>query len=191
MTWKIYIDSIQEAELESGKPSQIIIALFKAAGYNNKKEDGISEAAADSWYSSRRKCKVYSYFPDGKLGRPEGVYKFFRNRPSDKLKELQNKFREKKDSSSPIDCETKDMDRFCWSLVNQFLDILEFQRLDMLPEDSADNIEDDISVDADQSLTTLPIKDIQLKPITGSLSRDLSNFLIKKSLEDIKMNLNL
>lgn len=130
MTWGTFANSIKEAELVSGTPAQIIIALFKSAGYI-RKEEGLNEGTVNKWIAGERKCKVSSYFPDGELVNPEGAYKFFRNRPGDKLEELQKILRQKKDSDSPIDCETKNMDRFCWSLVNQFIDILGFQRLDI------------------------------------------------------------
>lgn len=47
-------------------------------------------------------------------------FRFFRGRPQNKLMRLQEILSEKIDDNSPIDCTTKDMDRFCWGLVNQF-----------------------------------------------------------------------
>lgn len=154
MTWSIFTNAIKESELGSGTPAQILIALFKRAGYCNKKEDGISEETAQSWISGKRNCKVYSYFPEGEISNPEEVYNFFRKRPEDKLEKLQEMFCEEKGVSDPVDCETKDMDRFCWSLVNQFLDLLGFQRLelpasDILQENSGGIAEDEIDENAD------------------------------------------
>lgn len=197
MTWGTFANSIKKAELFSGTPAQIIIALFKSAGYFIKPDKSLNEGTVNKWIAGERKCKVSSYFPEGELGNSQEAYKFFRNRPDDKLKELQKIFREKKDSDSPIDCETKNLDRFCWSLVNQFIDILGFQRLDMPLEDNADNIEDDIDNDndADQSRITLPkentqyLDKIELKPLIGLSAQDMSRFLSQKSIEDVKKEL--
>lgn len=141
MTWDIFTKAIKEVDLENGTQVQILISLFKSAGYIVTKDEGISESAAKKWIDGTRNCKASIYFPDNKLGNPEGAYKFFRRRPDGKLRKLQQIFGKEKDDDSPIDCETEDMDRFCWSLVNQFLDILGFQRIDVPTSDMSPVLE--------------------------------------------------
>ena len=150
MTWGIFMNAIKEAELVNGTREQILVALFKNAG----REKEFSEQAARKWISGDRNCKVSSYFSNGTITNQEGAYRFFRRRPEDKLKKLQQIFRSKKGVNSPIDCETENMDRFCWSLVNQFLDLLGFQRLelpdsDILQENSGGVAEDKVDGNAD------------------------------------------
>ncbi|HBV83382.1 MAG TPA: hypothetical protein DEB74_11465 [Lachnospiraceae bacterium] len=131
MTWKTYTKAIHEAELESGTQAQILIKLFKRAGCINKKEDDISESTAKKWISGTRNCKVSTYFPARENVKTQDLYNFFINRPPYKLVKLQEEIRSQKDDNSSVDCETKDRDRFCLSLVNQFLDLLGFEREDI------------------------------------------------------------
>lgn len=146
MTWKEFIQPIKKSQLASGSQEKILILIFESAGYINKKEDGISEETVKKWICGTRNCNAFSYFPEGKLTNPEGVYKFFRRRSADKLQKLQQIFCKEKDDSSPIDCKTKDMDVFCWSLVNQFLDLLGLQRLDMPALEAGQNSEVNFSI---------------------------------------------
>lgn len=159
MTWKTFAYSIKKSELMDRAPAKIVIALFESAEYIPNGEDGLTEYAVRKWFYDDKRCHGLKYFPNGKLENPQGVYKFFRNRPISKLEKLQEILREVKDNDSPIDCETEDMDRFCWSLVNQFLDMLGFVRLDMPATEMtlkniADTIEDKNSSNADQSPIT-------------------------------------
>lgn len=131
MTWNTFTKAISEAELESGTQAQILIKLFKRAGYINKKEDEISESTAKKWINGTRKCKIYSYFPEKENVDIQNIYKFFYNRPKDKLMKVQQIFCLEKDDNSPVDCETENMEKLCWSLVNQFLDLLGFEREDI------------------------------------------------------------
>lgn len=141
MEWKTFLNAIKNSKITTGTQSQILVLLFKSAGYINSKENGISEDTARKWIQGDRNCNVLSYFPDGELTNPEGVYKFFKERPLDKLKKLQEIFCNEKDDSSPINCATENMETFCWSLVNQFLDLLGLQRMDMPAKDTSPNIE--------------------------------------------------
>lgn len=136
MTWEIFLNTIKNAGIAKTKIDQILQILFQRSGYCSEKPEGIARETIKSWIKGSRNCKVYSYFPDGKLQTPEELYKFFRDRPADKLKKLQEICRKEKDGSSPIDCETEDLDRFCWSLVNQFLDLLGLERLDLPASDT-------------------------------------------------------
>ncbi len=150
MTWGIFMSAMEEAELESGTQAQVLCNLFARAG--SKRE--FTEQTAQSWIDEKRHCQPSRYFSDKTITNPNGAYNFFRRRPESKLKNLQQIFRQKKDVDSPIDCETEDMDRFCWSLVNQFLDLLGFQRLelpgaDISQENSGGVAEDEIDGNAD------------------------------------------
>lgn len=150
MTWGIFTKAIEDVELEKGNQAQILCVLFARAG--SKRE--FTEQAAQSWIDGKRRCQPSRYFPEKTITNQKGAYDFFRRRPESKLKNLQQIFRQKKDVDSPIDCETEDMDRFCWSLVNQFLDFLGFQRLDLPRADiSQENFggvaEDEIDGNAD------------------------------------------
>ncbi|MBD5523845.1 MAG: hypothetical protein HDR04_05395 [Lachnospiraceae bacterium] len=135
MTWDTFTKAIEESELESGTQAQILIKLFKRAGYINRKEDDIPEDTAKKWIKGTRNCKVSTYFPDEEYVQKEKLYQFFRRRPQDRLEKFQQILCKEINASSPIDCITKDMDRFCWGLVNQFLDLLGFQRIDMPTSD--------------------------------------------------------
>ena len=198
MTWKTFANSIKKSKLMDGNPARIVIALFESAGYISKKEDGLTEETVRKWFSDDNRCHGFNYFPNGNLENSQGTYKFFRNRPDSKLKNLQKIFRENKDNDSPIDCETKDMDRFCWSLVNQFLDKLGFPRLDMPAldmtlENIADTTEDGIDSNANQGMSTLPKKNIhyidkiEMQKL-GTLDLDISSE-IKKTMDLLKKKL--
>lgn len=126
MTWKDFINAIRRAKLTNDSSSKILVNLFKAAGTMSE----VSESSAKAWINGNRKCKTSTYFPEGNLNNTDGVLRFFKNRPANKLQELQQIFREINDHDSPIDLETDDMDVFCRSLVNQFLDLLSLERLD-------------------------------------------------------------
>lgn len=165
MEWESFTKAIKESELESGTQAQILIKLFKRAGYTNRKDDGISESTAHKWINGTRKCKVLSYFPDEESVKKQELYRFFQGRPQNKLKKLQEILSKEINDSSPIDCTTKDMDRFCWGLVNQFLDLLGFQRIDLpasdLPTDSTFipcTVENEIgkNIDIEQDPAPLP-----------------------------------
>lgn len=127
MSWKDFFTTLKASELFGNTSmAQILIQLFQAAGAVND----FSEDTAKSWINGKRNCKVSTYFPEGKLNNITGAINFFRNRPESNLKKLQKLFR-KIESDNPIDSKTGDMDIFCQSLVNQFLDLLKFKRLDM------------------------------------------------------------
>lgn len=180
MTWDTFTKAIEESELVSGTPAKILIKLFDRAGYINRKEDGISESTAKKWIDGSRHCKVTSYFPDEENVQTQALYCFFKRRPQNKLEKLQEILSEKIDDNSPIDCTTKDMDRFCWGLVNQFLDLLGFQRIDLpapdLPTDPTSilyTIENEIgeNVVIKQDSSPLPSEIItqeEPRPITES-----------------------
>lgn len=140
MTWDTFTKAIKDSELDSGTQAQILIKLFKRAGYINKKESDISESSAKKWIDGTRNCKVSTYFPDEECVQKLELHHFFIRRPQDRLEKLQEILSKEIDDNSPIDCTTKDRDKFCWGLVNQFLDLLGFQRVDMpvsdLPTDS-------------------------------------------------------
>lgn len=130
MTWKAYIDPIKKSKLINKSKPDIIMELFKvAAGC----EMEFGESAAKRWYYGEKNCNSYKWFPKGKFDNDnlKNLYDLFRKRHDSKLEELQQKFRETADSNSLIDLETKDMDIFCCSLVNQFLDLLGFQIIDI------------------------------------------------------------
>lgn len=131
MTWSTFISAIKQSEVIKDSSPKIVIKLFDAA----RSPIDCSESAAKSWLNGNRNCKTARYFPNGKLIDEKAVFKIFRDRPEQILKKLQQIFREGKDADSPIDVNTKNMDVFCWSLVNQFLDILGLQRLD-IPSDN-------------------------------------------------------
>lgn len=135
MTWDTYTKAIKDSELDSGTQAQILIKLFKRAGYINKKENDISESSAKKWIDGTRNCKVSTYFPDEECVQKLELHHFFIRRPQDRLEKLQEILSKEIDDNSPIDCTTKDMDRFCWGLVNQFLDLLGFQRMDLPASD--------------------------------------------------------
>lgn len=133
MTWDTFTKAIKESGLVSGTQAQILIKLFQRAGCIND----ISGSTAEKWIAGTRKCKVSSYFPDEEGVNKQRLYKFFNNRPKIKLKKLQQILCEGKDDSTPVDYTTEDIDILCWGLVNQFLDLLEFQRVDMPDSDKS------------------------------------------------------
>lgn len=126
MKWKDFITPIQKSGITSDAAYKIVLDLFKQAGSIND----ISEAAAKSWLSGNRNCKASTHFPSGEVN-TVCLFHYFRNRPDGKLQQLQQTFQAGKelDADSPIDRETDNMDVFCWSLVNQFLDLIGFQRI--------------------------------------------------------------
>jgi len=132
MDWNDFIKPFRQSKIFSDAAWKILSSLFKVAGCVNVP----SEEAARSWLYSKRSCKVNTYFPNDKADNKQ-LFDYFRKRPDGKLQELQQIFRNQTslDSDSPIDTETDDLDVFCWSLVNQFLDLLGFQRVD-IPENS-------------------------------------------------------
>ena len=128
MTWKDFIVPIRESGMSGHASYKILLELFEQAG---SKID-VSDATAKSWLSGNRNCKVSTYFPAGIVD-TKSLFRYFRNRPDGKLKQLQQIFqaRESTDFGNPINAETNDLDVFCWGLVNQFLDLLGFQRVDI------------------------------------------------------------
>lgn len=144
MTWGIFADTIYSVGLlgQNQSKAKIIALLFSAAGTMAE----CNTTATQKWINGSRNCKSTKYFPDAKLNNPDGVYQFFRNHSLDKIQELQKKFREigGADSSIIVDTKTHDMDEFCWSLVNQFLEILGFPLLSV-PSNNNFNISEDIT----------------------------------------------
>ncbi len=136
MTWKDFIAPIHESGISGDASYKILLGLFKRAG----SIDDVPEVTIKSWLSGNRNCKVSTYFPTGKID-TKNLFRYFRNRPDSKLKQLQQIFRAGKntDYDSPINVETADLDTFCWSLVNQFLDLLKFERID-IPQSKGDTI---------------------------------------------------
>lgn len=128
MVWKDFIVPIRQSGIFGNASYKILISLFEQAGSIND----VPDATAKSWLSGRRNCKASTYFPAGKID-TKCLYRFFRNKPVNKLKQLQQMFRARDniDFDSPINVETDNLDEFCWSLVNQFLDLLGFQRVDI------------------------------------------------------------
>lgn len=129
MTWKAYIDPIRLILINKAKP-KIIMELFETAA-GRAMEFG--ESATKRWYYGEKNCDSYKWFPKGEFDKEnlKNLYDIFRNRPDNKLEKLQQEFRKTTDRNGPIDLETNDMDIFCWSLVNQFLDLLGFQMIDI------------------------------------------------------------
>lgn len=126
MTWKTFIDVIRSSLITNDVPFKIVINLFNAG----KCRKEFSESTANSWYYGTRNCNANRYFPDGNVDY-NGLFNFFRKRPDAKVRKLQQEFYTKIDADSPIDVDTPDMDVFCWSLTNQVLDLLGFQRVDI------------------------------------------------------------
>ena len=157
MTWGIFANTICSADLVCGNASETLVFLFAAAGTMAE----CSKTATQKWIDGSRNCKSSKYFPDGKLNNVEDTYKFFRNRPTSKLQNLQKRFQLLDDSDSPIDTMTCELNVFCWSLVNQFLDLLGFQRIDVPFSNGGNTIIQDepraiqLSVDLD-----MPIADM-------------------------------
>ena len=143
MTWRTFAETIVAAKLTDDRPWKIILCLFRAAGV--KENDEPLEKTIRSWLENRRHCKASCYFPAGKINYKE-VFRFFRKAPEGKLRNLKKEFQMNLDANSPIDVSTDNLDTFCWSLVNQFLDLLGLQRIDfsenplLLAEESIKNI---------------------------------------------------
>lgn len=133
--WKDFIAPICKSKISSSPPYIILMELFEEAASAHE----FSEATAKSWINEKRNCKTSKYFPSGKID-TENLFRYFRKRPNDKLQKLQQLFQDNRDnidSDSPIDADTDNLDIFCWSLVNQFLDFLGFQRVDIPHTDSS------------------------------------------------------
>jgi len=126
VTWRTFIFAIRDSKITNDIAWIILDCLFRSAGCKRE----FSEMAAKSWMRGNRNCKVSRYFPEGSINYEE-AFRFFRNRPENKLWNLQQVFQSKVDTDSPIDVNTKDLDIFCWSLVNQFLDLLGFPRVNV------------------------------------------------------------
>ena len=126
MKWADFIGAIARTKFNNDSQPKILINLFTRAGSMAE----VYESTAKSWINGIRECKVSTYFPNGKIENEPEVFKFFKNRPINKLQQLQNEMRDVTDVYDAVNCLTDDMDLFCWSLVNQFLDILGFPRLD-------------------------------------------------------------
>lgn len=128
MTWKDFISPICESKITSNTAQKTLLNLFKRAEAENE----ISDATAKSWLYGKRNCKTSRYFSEGAVN-VEGLFSYFRSRPNNKIRQLQQIFRKNEDidPNSPIDIKTEDLDIFCWSLVNQFLDLLGLQRVNM------------------------------------------------------------
>ncbi len=153
MTRANFFNALINAGITQDKPPQILLTLFQRSGYYTEKTEGISEATATAWIKKKRTFKVSKYFLEGKISEPNKLFNYFRRRNEENLAKLQEIFRKEKDGSSPIDCETKDWDRFCWSLVNQFCDLFDLERVDLpAPDVSQENmggIEAEINRNAD------------------------------------------
>ena len=128
MTWRTFASTISNTKSVNYSQWKIILRLFQEAGV--KKEEEPLEKTIRSWLEGRRNCGGSRYFPNNKID-SEKVYQFFLKIPENALRDLQSKFRMNKDTDSPIDVSTNDLDQFCWSLVNQFLDLLGFPRIDI------------------------------------------------------------
>lgn len=128
MTWKDYIMPIQKSGISGDAVHKILRNIFEQAGCAYV----FSDEAAKKWLMGERQCKASKYFPTGQVD-TDSLFRYFRNRPDDRLCQLQQLFREEEsvNASSPIDVKTDNWDVFCWSLVNQFLDLLRFQRVDI------------------------------------------------------------
>ena len=128
MNWKDYIKAIQKSGIVGGSLVSITANLFSIAGCVIEP----SMETVKSWIYGKRKCKSDTYFPNGTI-KTADVFRHFKNKPSDKLYTLQQIFMDQRipASISPINVETTDLDIFCWSLVNQLLDLLNFDRVDV------------------------------------------------------------
>lgn len=144
MTWKIFANTICEAKIENDIACRIIQKLFSEAG--SRKE--FAEETAKAWINGERNCAVNRYFPAYAKMDYNRIFRFFRNRPIEKLKNLQELFRSTKESGDAVDVNTDDVDTFCLSLVNQFLDLLRRQRIDASYIEALSKSED-VSSDAD------------------------------------------
>lgn len=128
MTWRTFTKAIRDSKINKSVQVEIISDLFKKAGCVAEPE----RSTINSWIYEKRNCDARRYFPNKTIHNKD-VFDYFRRRPDNKLRHLQGLFREgtSSDSDSPIDLETENLDVFCWGLVNQFLDLLGFQRIDI------------------------------------------------------------
>ena len=126
MTWRIFTNAIRDAKITNDVPWRIINDLFMEAGCTEE----LAEPTVRTWLNGKRNCDSRRYFPNKQIDHKR-VFAFFKNRSEEKLQKLQKIFQEIEDTNSPIDVKTGDLDVFCWSLVNQFLDLLGFQRIDI------------------------------------------------------------
>lgn len=128
MEWRDYIKPIQDSDIVGGSLESIIKELFDIAGCTSAP----TPETIKSWLYGGRKCKSSTYFLKNAI-ETEAVFRYFRKRPSNKLIHLQKIFENQisPNSDSAIDVKTTDLDIFCWSLVNQFLDLLRFERVDV------------------------------------------------------------
>lgn len=128
MDWNDFIRPFRQSELFGDAAWKILQSFFNTAGCINDP----AEETLKSWLYSKRNCKVNTYFPNGQAD-SNRLFRYFKNRPERKLQQLQQVFRNQAalGCNSPIDTETSDLDIFCWSLVNQFLDLLGFQRVEI------------------------------------------------------------
>ena len=131
MTWRIFARTICNTKFANLNQWEIILRLFEEAGI--KKEAEPLEKTIRSWLEGRRHCNGSRYFPSKEIDNMK-VFQFLRKIPEEKLWNIQKEFRLHVDNSSPIDVNTDNLDLFCWSLVNQFLDLLGFLRVD-IPDD--------------------------------------------------------
>ncbi len=131
MTWRIFARTICNTKFANLNQWEIILRLFEEAGV--KKEAEPLEKTIRSWLEGRRHCNGSRYFPSKEIDNLK-VFQFLRKIPDEKLRDIQKEFRQHVDSSSPIDVSTDNLDLFCWSLLNQFLDLLGFLRVD-IPDD--------------------------------------------------------
>lgn len=131
MTWRIFARTICDSKFINCKQWEIIFFLFQAAGVKEGKKP--LEKTIRSWLENRRNCNGKHYFNGNKIDNIK-VFQFFRKIPEEKLWGIQNEFKKNIDASSPIDVNTDNLDLFCWSLLNQFLDLLGFLRVD-IPDD--------------------------------------------------------
>lgn len=129
MEWKDFIVPIRKAGVSCDASYKILRELFEKAG--SIKISEVSDSAVKSWLSGGRNCKVSTHFPKGTIN-TEQVFKYFSGRDPIVLERLQQEYRNnEKATDSPIDIKTDNMNIFCWSLVNQFLDLLGLQRIDI------------------------------------------------------------
>lgn len=134
MTWMEYIMPLRKSGISGDATYKILHNVFEQAG----SAYDFSDETAKKWLRGERQCKASKYFPTGQAD-TDSLFRYFRNRPDDKLCRLQQIFREagNLDTDSTIDVKTDDLNIFCWSLVNQFLDLLKFERVD-IPQPSGD-----------------------------------------------------
>ena len=119
MTWKKFITLIRQSGISGEASYKILLDLFEKAGC----KCDVSDATAKSWLNESRNCKASTYFPARKVD-TNSLFRYFRNRPGGKLKQLQQIFQtgEHFDLDSPIDVETNDIDEWTdviWTNLNE------------------------------------------------------------------------